>query len=138
MLTAAQALWPTGVQVSFGHPGPSQSPNIVALLAVSSEQEPATYGTARSREETLTLTVMFSIYRAGGSEMEKVASDYAYQLLGDLERQVRMTDTTVGGAVRECFLVSHRSEGATDPETLASGRLIEVEAVFQAKARVRS
>lgn len=139
LITACQTLWGSeAVHVSNGHPGPVQIDDIVAVMGVTSEQEPAAYGPRRPREETLTVTVMFSIYRAGGAEMEKVASDRGYELLGELEKQLRVTDTTVGGAVRECFLTSHQSEGSTDPQVIASGRLYEIEAVFTAKARVTS
>lgn len=139
LITLCETLWASEpVHVSNGHPGPVQIDDIVAIMGVTAEQEPATYGTSRGREETLTVTVMFSIYRAGGADMEKVAADRAYELLGELEEYVRVTDTTVGGAVRECFLTSHRSDGSTDPQVIASGRLYEIEAVFTAKARVRS
>lgn len=132
------ALWTSGVQVSFGHPGTAQLDDIVAFMDCSSEQEPATFGTSRSREETLTLTVMYSVYRAGGPEMEKVAFDRAVALQDDFEKYVRVTDTTLGGVVRECFLTGLRIASATDEQTLANGRLVEIEATYTAKARVRS
>lgn len=137
--TTAGTLWAgSAVQVSFGHPGQTQADDIVAFMGVNSEQEFATYGSNRGREETLVLDVRVSIYRAGGAEQEKVCSDRAYELLGELEEYVRVTDTTLGGAVRHCFLLGHSSDGSTDPQILSQGRLIEIEAQFVAKARVTS
>ena len=138
-VTAARSLWAgTGVQVAFGHPGQSQADDIVAFGRVSSDQEFATYGSNRGREETLTLTVVFSMFRGGGPDMEQVASDRGYELLGQLEEFARVTDTTIGGTVRHCFLESHESDGSTDPQILSAGRLIEITAQFGAKARVTS
>lgn len=136
---AAESLWTnTDVQVAFGHPGMTQAGDIVAFGRIASAQEFAAYGSNRPREETLTLEVVFSIYRGGGPEMEKVASDRAYALLGELELYARVTDTTIGGTVRHCSLLSHESDGATDPEILAAGRLIEITAQFVAQVRITS
>lgn len=138
-VAAANTLWAgTDVQVSFGHPGQTQTDDIVAFGRVTSEQVMANYGSNRSRDETLTLDVVFSIFRGGGVEMEKVASDRGYELLTQLEEFARVTDTTIGGTVRYCFLASHESDGATDPEILAAGRLIEISAQFSATARITS
>lgn len=133
----AQTIWAgTDVQVSFGHPGMTQADDIVSFGALETEQDVAAYGTNRAREETVTLEVLISVFRAGGAEMEKVASDRAYELLAALEQYVRVTDTTVNGTCRHCFLVSTQSDGASNPEVLSRGRVIEVTARFQAKARI--
>lgn len=138
-VTAARTIWSeTDVQVSFGHPGQVQADDLVAFMGCVSEQEPATYGTRRQREETLLLDVVVSVYRGGGSDVEQVASDRAYELLGQLEQYVRVTDTELGGVVRHCFMVGHTSDGSTDPQVLAQGRLIEINAQFAAKARITS
>lgn len=133
-------LWPSnsGVQVTFGHPGVTQLNDIVAFMDVSASQSPATFGTQRSREEELQLTVMYSVYRAGGVEMEKAAFDRAIELQEDFETYVRVTDTTLAGAVRYCFLTDIRIASATDEQTLAKGRLVEIEATYSAVARVRT
>ena len=136
--TIGVALWPSGVQVTFGHPGVTQLDDIVAFMDVSASQEPATFGTNRSREETLELKVMFSCFRAGGPDMEKVAFDRAIELQAQLETAFRVTDTTTGGSVRECFLTDIRVSSATDEQTLSKGRLVEIEATYTAKARVKT
>ena len=128
------------VLVTFGYAGQDglNYLDLVSFEDVTSEQDPATLGTSRGREEILTLQVVIECFRPGEADQEQVASDAAYELLGRLERHVRVTDTTVGGTVRQCFLTSHRSSGETDPAALAAlhGRLIAVEAVFTARVRI--
>lgn len=126
------------VLVTFGHPGASMGNwrDLVSFADVVSEQMPGPMGTNRSRNETLRQTVWVSVFRPGEADQERVASDRAYELLGLLERYVRVTDTTLGGVALWCFLTSHTSTGQTDPAELASGRLIEIEAVFTAQVRI--
>lgn len=125
------------VQVQFGIPGPNQQDDIVGFLDVTAEQDPATFGTQRSREEVLTLIVTASSYRAGESAQEKVAWDRAVALIAELEQYARVTDTTIGGTVRECFLTNLQIAG-TPQELIAGGRLVEAQATFTAHARIRS
>jgi hypothetical protein len=126
------------VLVTFGHPGDELGnwDDVVSFADTGAEQVSGPMGTNRSREETLRQTVWVSIFRPGGADQERVASDRAYELLGLLEHHVRFTDTTLGGVVRQCFLTGHTSTGQTDPGELASGRLIEIEATFTAQVRV--
>lgn len=141
-VTAAKSLMVstgnTGVLVVPGHPGQAQDDDIIAFTAVNSEQEPATFGSRRQREEALVLDVVISCFRGGGLEQEQVCSARAYALLAILEQHVRVTDTELGGVVRECFMIGHTSDGSTDPAVLAAGRLIEIKAQFAAKARISS
>ncbi len=129
---------PAGTLVTFGHPGPQikNYQDAVSFARVDVTQSPATLGTNRAREEILQLTVVVSCWRPGGPEVEQVASEAAYGLLRTLERHVRMTDTTLGGLCRWCFLASHSSEGETRPDLIVNGRTIEIEAVFEARVRV--
>lgn len=129
----------TAVQVTFGHPGIMQADDMIAFMDMTSEQHFATMSASRrSREETLTLKVMVSSFRNGNADNDQAPSDAAYGLMSQLEEYVRITDTTLGGAVRECFLTSHTSTGYTDPQSLAQGRTVDIEATFTAKARVTS
>lgn len=139
MVAAMQTLTAgTDVLVTFGSPGQQvlNFDDSVSFEDLASEQSPATMSTNRSREETLTLLVVVESFRAGGPEAEPIASGAAYSLLALLERQVRMTDTTVGGTVRDCFLTAHRSQGFTSPAEMAQGRTCVVEATFTAHVRV--
>lgn len=126
------------VYVCFGQPASIDPDEIISFGSIGAGQETATMGTNRAREETLTLDVQISVVRGGAEEAEIEASRRCYELLRMLERQVRMTDTTVGGTVRECFLTSHDSPGATPEEVMHKGRMIDVLATFTAKARIRN
>lgn len=126
------------VLVSFGHPGTLDPDDIVSFARVSETQDFATVSTNRTRNEIITLEVEISCYRAGGPEVEQVASDRAYELLRMIETQVRVTDTTVGGTVWWCFLASHDSTGSTDPARIETGRNIDITAVFEGRARISS
>lgn len=138
LFDAASTLWAgEGVQVCYGHPGVNMADDLVVFGRLETEQEPATMGT-RSREELLTLEVVVSVYRGGGGEQELVTAARAYELLGELETHVRVTDTTLGGVVRHCFLASYTSEGVTDLDVLAAGRETDITAQFAARARITS
>lgn len=138
LVAAIQSVVDPAVLVTYGHPGMAVENDMIGVGRVSSAQTVATMSTNRSREETLTVEVQISCYRPGGREVEAVAGAQAYSLLGLIERQVRMTDTTVGGTVRQCFLTSHDSDGETDPTIVAEGRCIEIVATFTAQARISS
>lgn len=123
------------VLVALGAPASLEPDDLVSFGRSESEQNVAALGN-RSREEMLTQEVQISCFVAGGDEAERAAHDRAYYLLGLIETYCRKTDTTVGGTVRQCFLVSHESDGATPPDYLDKGRVIEIVARFQAYARI--
>lgn len=128
----------TVVLVTRGNPGQDalNFDQWVMVEGLSSTQQPATISTNRSREEALTCTVVIECFRPGADEAQEMAEADAYALLEAIEYQVRVTDTTLGGAVRWCFLTSHRSDGFTTPEGMAEGRSCVIEAEFTAAARV--
>lgn len=146
MVTAATtAINDTSVLVCYGHPGTVQPPDIVSVGQITAQQDMATLSNAkRTRDLVLTAEVVVSVFRAGGPEQEQVAGDRAYALLDLVEEYLRTTDTQLatsnGGTplVWWCFCTSHDSDGSTDPEVLANGRLIEIRATFTARARITS
>lgn len=125
------------VQVFYGYPSTFDSNDMIEFNGVTSVQ---TYGpssgTNRSRDETLTLEVFITCYRGGGQEQELVCTQRAYELLRMIETYARVTDTTIGGAVKWCFMTEHQSIGHTAPEILERGRAIEITAKFTAEARI--
>lgn len=125
-------------RVVRGLPAFADAQDNVCVGAVTSTQEPVTLGTQRSREETLTCQVDFYSFRGGGAEMEEVVEARAWEMLDELAQYVRVTDTTLGGVVRHCFLTDVGSDAATDPDVLAKGRMHVVTATFTAMNRVRS
>lgn len=128
----------TAVQVVFGRPAKFLEADVVAFGRVGAPQEAATMGTNRGRDETLEQEVHISCWVPGGPEAEITASARAYELLAMLEYFARVTDTTIGDSVRECFLAEHESDGMTPTRLLPQGRNITVTATFQAKNRISS
>lgn len=127
-----------GTLVVRGLPAFANHQDNVCVGAVTSSQDPITLGTQRSREETLTCQVDFYSFRGGGAEMEDVVEARAWEMLDELAQYVRVTDTTLGGVVRHCFLTDAVSDAATDPDVLAKGRMHVISATFTAMNRVRS
>lgn len=136
---AAVALWAgTAVQVVLGNPAQYQADDVVEFGDVSAVQVPATLSTNRAREEELTQTVIFSVYRGGGLVAERAVFDRAYVLLNALAQQVRVTDTTLGGVVRHCFLESNDYASGSSDGTVSAGRVGVIVARFGARVRVTS
>lgn len=124
------------VLVTFGAPGAYNPNDIVSFLDISADQDVATLGTNRGRDETIELTVSVSCVVGGMQEAELQSHNRAYDLLRAIESYARRTDPTIGGTVRSCFLVRHGSAGQTDPALIAKGRVTEIVAIFRAVARV--
>jgi len=121
-----------------GLPAFAKAQDNVCVGAVTSNQELATLSASqRSREETLTCQVDFYSFRGGGDEMEEVVEARAYEMLDELAQYVRVTDTTLGGVVRYCFLTDVQADAATDPDVLAKGRMHVLTATFTAQHRVQ-
>lgn len=143
--TKAQELYAAGegtaqVQVVFGRPASFLQSDVVAFGRVGAPQDVATLGTNRSRDEVLELEVHVSSFvRVGeADDPEIAASARAYTLLGVLEHFARVTDTTIDGTVRSCFLAKHDSEGMTPIKVIPQGRNVTVTAVFRAENRITS
>lgn len=125
------------VLVSYGHPGTERPDDMIMFAGVRVGQEPATLSaTNRSREENVELDVIISVARGGGAEVEEVCGARATALLQALEYYVRVTDTTLGGHARYCFLARYETDGWTVANQQFQGRNISIEATFQAVARI--
>lgn len=139
---AAATLWGTtfpAMLVSYGQPSTTVPDDVFMVLGVESELVPGAIGPQRQREETLTLETQFWIFRPGSEGAEREANDFLYARLGELEQHLRVTDTTLGGIVRDCTLVRHRSD-STEAERAAlggTGRLAVAVAEFEAHVRIR-
>lgn len=137
MVTALGTLNPTGVLVTRGNPAYDVYPDVISVGAVGVQSEFATMSSnMRSREETLELPVTFSSWAEGGEEAEAVAQDRVYDMLAAAETYVRVTNTTLGGVVRQCFLTAHAGDDVTPPDLLHAGRLHLVIATFTAINRI--
>jgi hypothetical protein len=128
------------VLVCPGMPGTYQPEEIVSVTRLQVAQTFATMGHQRSREETLTVDVVFSVIHGGGGAdadaLELSSQARSFELLGMIEHHVRKVDTTLGGVVRQCLLTSVETDGQTPEEYLAQGRGVDVTATFTAQNRV--
>lgn len=135
--TAKELFEPDGVLVIAGPPEGGFNPDeMVQIQMVDADQDTASMGSMRSREEVLTIDVLVSCATGGGEEVDDLITTRGYEILGKLEHQVRVVDTTLGGIVRDCFLTRHTSTGA-GPDDEVGGRFIDITATFTARARVR-
>ncbi len=135
--TIVTAIADATVQVTLGVPWPQTAQDLIGVGRVESQFESATMGPQRSRDETITVEVLISVFRPGGQEQEQITSERAYELLGAIERHLRVVDPTVGGLVRSCLLSSHQMDSNPFDDGTAMGRVVEVLATFTAQARVR-
>lgn len=135
---AAKAVYdPATTYVSSGDPSQDVIYELVQIGTVAIAQTPATLSNNRGREEVITADVMISVFTGGSDDQQQRVDLRAAELLTLLEQQVHYTDTTLDGAVRECFLTSASLDsgpGAMGNNT--TGRLAVINAVFTAKARV--
>ena len=141
LLAAAKAVYdPTKTYVVSGDPSQDTLYELVSIGTVEIGQTVATIGVNRGREETLTAEVLITVFGGGEDDAQAALDVRAGALLALLEQQVHYTDTTLGGAVRECFLTRARLDSGPDafgPETnLTYGRRALITSTFTAKARI--
>jgi hypothetical protein len=107
---------------------------------VTSDQEIATMSTNRTREETLTVEVIFSCW--GGGSDQRTVTERAYTLLALLENYLQnpgvgpSTQITLGGVVRNARVMGHELAETEDPDDMALGRLAEITATVTARVRI--
>ena len=147
MLAACQALYAdvetvSGndyVQVFYGWPT-AYSDEMVILGDVTSEQDLATMGNPRRREETVTLTVTI-MGTLGGSDQQAI-TERAYYLLGLLEAYLQdsgvagSSQVTLGGVVREARVVGHELTETADEDDAAVARTADITATVVAHVRI--
>lgn len=140
LFDAATKLWQQEhpeMLVEWGTLGANVPDNVMLVLGTDSEQEPGPLSsTNRSREETLHVEVQFFITRWGEEGAAREADQYLYDRLGELELHVRQTDTTLGGLVRHCFLVTHLTDSRSFTRNNHAGRIAAAIARFEAKVRI--
>lgn len=127
----------TDFEVVWGALGSRVPDRYVQFLGVDIGQEPATLSSNRSREETLRLETQWYCTIWGEVDAAREAEEYLFARIRELERYVRMQDTTLGGAVRHCFLASSIVDSAQiKRQNTSAGRLGAAIVTFEAKARV--
>lgn len=138
LLAVAESLWgsDSSVLVTDGMPAFDPWNDVVCVASSSVNSEPAGASPRRPRDEFIAQEIILYCYRAGGREQQAVVRRRAYDMLGELEDYVRLTDPTVGGAVLQCFLTDHTGDSATDQSILANGRMFVLSATFTARNRI--
>lgn len=123
--------------ISYGWPQNDRDrPDAMAFMEIRTQQEPATLGTNRSRDEYIWVTVLVESFRAGEANDDQVPTAVAIDYVRRLERHIRMSDPTLGGLAHWCMLDQLQSAAATDPDFVAAGRLVVVDCEFKARVRI--
>lgn len=140
LLAACQTLFPEPVLVTYGPAGTYLADDTVELLAVRAAEDVSTMSNLRRREETLELDGLITVYRGGGTEVQQLATERAYDLLEAIADYLQdsgvdaSTQITLGGVVREARVISHEMTEAD--EGIDEGRTTSISFTIQAKARV--
>ena len=141
LVAATQTLFAAddSILVTFGHPGQQLAnfDDIVAWTDWATEQEPATLSMSkRTRDAQIRQQVVVSCVRPGGHEAEPVAAEAATAIIEAIEDYLRDTDPTIGGRAWKVLTADQSAQGATDPDSLANGRTVEVSATVVAYVRL--
>lgn len=138
----AQQTFPAPTYVCMGLPSTLTPNEIVSIGNINAGQDVATLSASnRGREETLQIEVTFTVWSGGGDEVEPLIEARVFELVSQLEQAVHYirgdgTDpTTLGGAVRQCFLTALTQDSMPTNEE-AAGREAVAIATFTAKARI--
>ncbi len=133
LVTELAVLFPAPTTVAYGPPGNYLDDEVVSVTDVVSSSEVATLSPNRTREETLDVTVIFSVTNGGGYEAQQTVTERAYAMVADLENYLKVTDPTVGGTVRgNAGVVAHdMTESAPD-----GSRNCQIVVTVRAHARI--
>lgn len=128
--------------VCIGTPSSLDAFQIVSIGAVTVTQEPATLGTTRGREETLSCEVKIAVFMGGMDDVSETVEQRAFELMGMLEGAVhyeanQVDGTTLGGLVRWCFLTEIQQDTIPAEQGTTSGRESVIVGTFEAKVRVK-
>jgi hypothetical protein len=124
-------------EVVWGALGTRVPEQYVQILGVDVGQEPATMSSNRSREETLRIETQWYCTIRGEVDAAREAEEYVFARIRELERHVRMVDTSLGGVVRECSLAAAVVDSTRiQNQNTSVGRLGVALVIFEAKARV--
>lgn len=135
-----QALFPDAA-VHYGLPPTDQANDIVCIGeagtadGLRADQETATLGTNRSRNETVFVSVLISSWR--GTESQQLVTELVFDAMALLEADLR-SDPTIAGAISN-------GSGAdvigwqlteTEWEALPQGRYAELDVTIRCRSRI--
>lgn len=106
---------------SYGMPGAYQPDEIAAVLNQRFEMTRPTYGTGRSREESVETDVVFSVLVPGGEEAQQAATERAYAMALALDEHFRTKpQETLGNSCRDAWITEgelSEDKSVPDPRT---------------------
>jgi hypothetical protein len=140
LYAVCQSLFPPPVLVSFGDPGAYQPDVIVAVMGGQIPVARPTMGTNRSREKTVTMDVIISVFVAGGDPSQTSAWTTAQAMSDLLEAYFRTSpNETLSGACREAWVTntapvfSNARDAATGNQT---GSICDITVTITAAVRI--
>lgn len=139
LFLAARTLFETDTDlwVSYGWPVAGRDrPDAMSFMEIRTQQEPATLGTNRSRDEDIWVSVLVECFRAGEEEDDQAPTAAVFGYVRRLEQHIRTSDPTLGGLAHWCFLDQVQTAAATDPDLVAQGRLVVADVDFKARVRI--
>jgi hypothetical protein len=140
LFTRCRALYPNAA-VHYGLPPTDQADDIVCIGeagtadGLRADQETATLGTNRSRNETIFVSILISSWR--GTSDQQLVTELVFDAMALLENDLR-TDPTIAGAIPN-------GSGAdvigwqlteTEWEALPKGRYAELDVTVRCRGRI--
>lgn len=144
MYTAAKTLfgvapWSSTVGVQYATSPVEYFDEMVTMGGIKSDQETATMGNTRGRNETPVITMFFEAFVAGTPEdIDSLARDKAFAMLNHFAEHARSAingDTTFDGTVEWCFLTNFEADRQLYTEP--AGSMWSIEAEFTSLYRIR-
>lgn len=141
VVALCRQLFPSPTLVQYGRPGPYQPDEMVLVMGQTSTFELGPMTPSRPREETVTTTVVFSVYSPGEvTEQQQVATERAYEMATTFADWFKTAPReTLDGSCREArvtgtSLAEAPMPDAEDPSLLV-GALAEVTVTLTTTAR---
>ncbi|MBT9255377.1 hypothetical protein KMZ30_07300 [Phycicoccus sp. KQZ13P-1] len=141
VVTVCRALFPSPVLVVYGRPGPYTADDMVLVLGQTLVADVATMTPSRTQEETVTTTVVFSVFRGGEvTTVQQQATERAYEMATAFADHFKTRpNETLAGACREARVtgmsLAEAPMTAADDRTVILGALAEVTVTLTSKAR---
>lgn len=140
--TARKVLDEKTTYVCMGDPSTLAVLEVVSVGDITAGQVPATAGTNRARDETLTCEVVVSVSQGGLDDAQLIVDERAWEIAAQLEQAVHyaagsVDGTLLGGVVRECFVTSVEQIDLKATIDNAEGRNCTLTVTFTGKARIQ-
>ncbi len=140
VVNVLKTLYPAPTLTSYGDPGVYQPNEIVAVMGMKMQISLPVGSTARTREETTEVEVVFSVFASGGDPAQRAATERAFALLAPFTDYFKTKpNETLSGACRNAWVSSYNlvETNAQDPASGANtGQVAEITAVVTAHTRI--